>query len=356
MTARLYSDSRIGGVRQWSIGDPSEIRMRVPDQILNCVGFLCLKERGRYTVIGNAFFVGTPDNLRPDGYEYIVTARHLVEMGKRAGGLFLRLNTATGKADTVRISGNWVECEDAEGFDTDVVAMRFTPARDDFTYQVLPSYCLIQRHANPQPIEFIHRPFGIGDDLIVPGLFTEHYGTKRNVPIVRFGHVAAMPHEAIKSKKTGLLYEAYLAELRSIGGLSGSPVMLMVDPIGERSSRLRPPTFFLVGLIRGHWSYDVDSSVMNYSEQEIPEASAGISTVTPSEKILDILFGDEMKKQRATEDEERPHFLKDRKDSAKTKEGVGENSPFGRSNFEDALKRASRKIAESQSKDSEVSE
>ena len=41
---------------------------------------------------------------------------------------------------------------------------------------------------------------GLGDELFFVGLFKEHSGLKRNVPIVRAGNIAAIPEEPIKSR------------------------------------------------------------------------------------------------------------------------------------------------------------
>ncbi len=45
------------------------------------------------------------------------------------------------------------------------------------------------------------------------------------MPIVRHGAIAAMPGEPLYDRKTGLSFRGYLLEVRSTGGLSGSPVV-----------------------------------------------------------------------------------------------------------------------------------
>jgi len=69
-----------------------------------------------------------------------------------------------------------------------------------------------------------HHKLGVGDEVFATGLFTEVTETTRNIPIVRTGTVAMIPGEKIPFGKN--LIEAYLVELRSIGGLSGSPVFV----------------------------------------------------------------------------------------------------------------------------------
>jgi hypothetical protein len=50
----------------------------------------------------------------------------------------------------------------------------------------------------------------VGDELFLPGLFVNHYGRQRNIPIVRTGNIAALPEERVLTEM-GLI-DAYLAE------------------------------------------------------------------------------------------------------------------------------------------------
>jgi hypothetical protein len=99
--------------------------------------------------------------------------------------------------------------------------------------------------ANNQTVE-------IGDDLAIPGLFVPHYGQDRNIPIVRMGTVAAPAEEKLWAEMGKNWFEridAYLIEMRSIGGLSGSPVLIhRYDESGEK----RQSTWGLLGLMQGH--------------------------------------------------------------------------------------------------------
>ena len=74
---------------------------------------------------------------------------------------------------------------------------------------------------------------GPGDELFAIGLFSLRVGTQRNIPIVRSGILAAMPYDSEPFTKDGHPYHAYLAEMRSIGGLSGSPVFIFMGLPGN---------------------------------------------------------------------------------------------------------------------------
>lgn len=69
------------------------------------------------------------------------------------------------------------------------------------------------------------RNLELGDEVFFSGLFYPHSGTRRNIPIVRIGNVAALLEEPVLNRN-GVPMDLYLMESRSIGGLSGSPVFV----------------------------------------------------------------------------------------------------------------------------------
>ena len=90
--------------------------------------------------------------------------------------------------------------------------------------------------------------------------------------------------------------EAYLAEGRSIGGLSGSPVFVRSTVHFPATTRTGEPTqfsasgtFHLLGLMLGHWDAPPD-----FSEPDGRSVNMGISIVVPAYKILEVLFSDEL--------------------------------------------------------------
>lgn len=358
----VYSTNRIGGVKRWYLGDPADHEMRIGDNITDYVGFLCVKDSGKkgqaaYQPFGNAFIVEHPSldetgtKYEPSGCEYLVTAKHLVEDGKKHGDIFLRLNTKDGGKDHIRITGDWHYPKDADGFESDVAAIRFNPPHNEFIYEALPSYSLLGARHNLNVPELMHGPIGLGDQLCTVGLFSGHYGQKRNVPILQFGTIAAVPDpsEPLKDKKTGKAYEAYLVEMRSIAGLSGSPVFLLVDPEARAAKRITSPIVFLLGLVRSYWYYNIDSQTLTTSSDIFTEVNVGISAVTPSQKILEILEGEDVKKEREKEKRETPDRF-ETKFASGIKKRAKTPSDLTRGGFEKALKRASRKVSKPESK------
>ncbi len=131
------------------------------------------------------------------------------------------------------------------------------------------------------------RNIGLGDDVFLTGLFVHHAQTHRNIPIVRVGNISCMLEESVQTADG--LFDAYLVEARSIGGLSGSPVFVVtggsVRQVGNSSQIGTGFECFLLGLMHGHWviPYTVGRAVQN----EL--VSMGIAVVIPSERILEAL-------------------------------------------------------------------
>jgi hypothetical protein len=73
----------------------------------------------------------------------------------------------------------------------------------------------------------------LGDEVFICGAFVGRVGYRKNIPVVRIGNVAAMPEEPIDFASPRKV--AYLIETRSLGGTSGSPVFLNLQP--ERIKR-----------------------------------------------------------------------------------------------------------------------
>jgi hypothetical protein len=137
---------------------------------------------------------------------------------------------------------------------------------------------------------------GLGDDVFVVGLFSRRAGKARNIPIIRVGNIVAMPEEPIETG-TGL-QDAYLIELLSIGGLSGSPVFTYLGGIrreypigGELTLTPYPGAIHLLGLVHGHWNLaseeQIDAVRDNLDGGE--RVNMGVAIVVPIARLLEIL-------------------------------------------------------------------
>jgi hypothetical protein len=109
-----------------------------------------------------------------------------------------------------------------------------------------------------------------------------------------------MPGEPLEDPTSGIEYYAYLVEMRSIGGLSGSPVFAFFSLDRILSGEARPceqTGIFLLGLIRGHWR-KTGTWLSDFESSESDTINTGIAIATPIQEVVDLIEGDEDLKRR----------------------------------------------------------
>jgi hypothetical protein len=323
--------------------------VQIPDEIRRCVVFLYASGTAGRRPVATGFFVSMyPPPDVPEARErstYLVTAKHVVEGVCRARDqLYARVNcrgpkemalwaealreldqreNSGEKTDILRVfedlrakppksmprlaeamakhepslaegaqfedlrgADNWIFHEDPN-VDIAVLHWRPPPTVDVWPFP-------LKRAATPAVIA--REGIGLGDDVFVVGLFSRRTGQARNIPIIRVGNIVAMPEEPIESA-TGL-QEAYLIELLSIGGLSGSPVFTYLGGIrrefpigGEITLNARAGAIHLLGLVHGHWNLpsaervDAVRDALDGRER----VNTGIAIVVPITRLLEIL-------------------------------------------------------------------
>ncbi len=340
---QFYSKSNSGTV--WNLRRPETELMRIPDHAIKSVVFLCVKttngkNKEKFLIGGTAFFVGIPFEGEPSSTcIYLITAKHNIEEAKKFGNLYLRINSHN-EGKYVEVSLNaWDYPPD--GSNADFAIAIIAPPSIDFDYLYTPSELI----ATTQLVR--EKQIGIGDDIVTIGLHLSRAGTSRNLPIVRSGIIACVPHEDEPLfDKNGNPFQAYLAEIRSIGGLSGSPVFAMLGQgrISDDELEGKLHKGFLMGLIRGHYKRNYATI---QSEFGIEEFNEGITMITPISEILNVLYGEEYVKSRkefVTDERRRLAKLHTTEDS-----GFGkplDTERLSQTDFTDALKLASRKIFE----------
>jgi len=264
--------------------------MRVPENLLKCVCFCAYETKsGDKHLNGTAFLAATQDDgmLRP----YVITARHVIKAAEKKGidgCVYLRMNSTedSGDEDTCwreTVVNEWTFHVD-DRIDVAVYALpdllpmfdnMFVPLANCATEDVI-------REKN----------IGIGDQLFFPGLFVRHPGARRNEPIVRFGRIAGMPSTRMITSEGKAT--VYLAESRSIGGLSGSPVFVYIPtdrddpkvPIGPGTPiPLGGGETRLLGMIHGHCgdAVKLDSRI---SDERV---NMGIAVIVPISSILEVI-------------------------------------------------------------------
>lgn len=276
--------------------------MEVPNELSTCVCFLCTNEKGTYVARCTAFFASVPADIgvAEGGHIYLITAKHCIEGAQRYGNtLFARLNMENGPVRYAEIKQAWTY-NDEDG--SDVAAIQFDPP-SNAEFRCIP----IGMMATDQVLR--EKRVGAGDEVVVTGLFTKRKGEARNIPILRAGMISVMPGEPLVDDG-GHEYLAYLIELRSTGGLSGSPVFVVNSRFADPTNRtpnlglqLFSYVFLLLGIIRGHWEHknsvtDIAEDMQNGSEP----FNLGIAIATPSQECVKLLNREEFVKKRREAD------------------------------------------------------
>lgn len=317
--------------------------MQVPDEIRKSVAFLCFNTADGIRLAGTAFFVTVGAEDVGYTFGYVVTAKHVIVGIQRQsidGKALIRVNKTVGDSGFVETHvADWKSHPTEPSVDVSVIPLLLP--RPTFDFRTIPIAMAITDETISQ------LEIGVGDDVFLTGLFVNHYGRERNLPIVRTGNIALMPEEPVHTNELGAI-EAYLIEARSIGGLSGSPVFVFpgLSRIlqGRRNTLTSGTGFHWLGLMHGHWDAEVldgDDVAGDSFRQEA--VNMGIAIVIPVKKILEVINQEafvELRDRRVKELQKGQSPTPDM--AIEGVEGLTEDG------FEDALRRASRRIEPSE--------
>lgn len=329
-----YIDYRLGGIPRYYIAN-REDNMLVPDEVRKSVVYITYqrKKDGQMALGGTGFLV----SVEQEGinFVYIVTAKHVIVDCTHSSNdqkIYLRMNTRDGNAEYVGVeSGAWQEHPTDTSVDVNILA--WAPPRDKFDYLTIPSSMVATKDV------ITSRKIGVGDEVFFTGLFVNHFGTKRNLPIVRIGNIAMMPEEKIPTKKFGSI-EAYIVEARSIGGLSGSPAFVHLGGARQVGGTIQiggGSTFHLLGLMHGHWDLSIDESNTDVIASDSIKKEAvnmGMAIVVPAEKIMEIINQDDNKKTREK------LVKKEQEKVLPVEDGASNSEEFSQEDMNQALKKA----------------
>ena len=125
-----------------------------------------------------------------------------------------------------------------------------------------------------------------GDALYFIGLMTQYYGDKKNYPVIRRGTLALMTDEQIDTP-TGR-QNAFIAELASWPGNSGSPVFLSLAGMRQGSLQLGTKLRFL-GILSGSFLNRVKGTTLEATVIGGNELNTGISFIVPAARVKSVL-------------------------------------------------------------------
>jgi hypothetical protein len=249
---------------------------------------------------------GTGESFRPGGTGfviscgkslYVVTARHVIASAAgldRARKISIRLNREHGGTDCKQFDFcEWqFDAQELEATDTAVLPAPWL-RRQEYVFAHVPW--------TPEAVltDAVRDSFavGVGDEIFITGLFTNHHGQSKNIPVVRIGNISLMPDEPIATK-LGFM-TAYLVEARSLAGLSGSPVFVHFGPLRSwrrGNEKMMMPAGesggFLLGLMHGHFDASGADAVIEVPTdgKEPRGIHTGMGIVVPAQRITGLLL------------------------------------------------------------------
>lgn len=246
---------------------------------------------------GSGFLVSIPcQNFPPPNHHvYAVTNKHVIA----GGAIHVRLNTKSGGKLVMQAkNSNWF-C--ATNDDLAVIALGNLP--DAASVITIPAECFVTR-------EFVkEHDIGIGDEVVMLGRFISREGVQQNSPTARFGHISQMPGDPMTiviDGKEHIQDEAFLCEVRSIGGYSGSPVMVLPNNMYSRNGKqLSSKKGILLGVDFCHvpnWTEASDDKGRPLPHIRVP-LNSGMAGVIPAWKLQELIMSDGPVKQRARAEE-----------------------------------------------------
>ncbi len=298
----------------------------VPEGFLRTVFFLCVEKEDedgerRRQPHATGFFVRVPLlGDRQAGADYMVTARHCINEARPYDNVYIRFNKKDGSfIELPTMVDDWTSHDSAD------VAALLAPRRvlpggvtprdlDTASLKLAdfvgggPEYEYVGEPPEVGPVKIQPR---VGSEIYLLGLFSEHYGGERNLPVARFGHISRMPNP-VQLESHGVRFEvvAYLAEFHSWGGHSGSPVfflhpMMLETQVLDEGGRVRRTTLDLahvtgfLGLLSAHYGIPekVEATGDMLGSMQV-QLNSGIAVITPAHAVGELLMREDLVEQR----------------------------------------------------------
>jgi hypothetical protein len=169
---------------------------------------------------------------------------------------------------------------------------------------------------------------GVGDETIMLGLLTQHDGGTINLPVARFGNIAAAPNTLAPvqlSRQDRFVRPAWLNDCRSRGGFSGSPVWIWRSQYDDMNlykgpglpdnlfAKNQPATYSFLALLGCHrGQFREDTTIYAKGESSSPkrvlqsgddiQLASAMTVVVPAWEISNMLNCSQLKDQRDERD------------------------------------------------------
>src|SRR5438034_8535121 len=189
-----YVDHRLGGIPRYSLTPRKDIDMRVPDEVLKSVVFIGVQQGAVTKYIGTGFFVLLREQEAglPFQFTYLVTAGHVAD---DVDGIpfTIRINKRSGALATVNENeaGDFKWYRHPKGKVVDIaVCPWLVPSREFDAKSLDTAYFLTPELAKETGI-------GVGDEVLMVGLFSKITDEARLIPITRIGNLAMIPSGSV---------------------------------------------------------------------------------------------------------------------------------------------------------------
>jgi hypothetical protein len=226
---------------------------------------------------------------------FVVTAAHVFDLIS-GDVVCIRCNDKSGQAHSIKVRKDtaWRDADKT----CDLVALPFSGDWLQMDHLTLS----LNRGEWEEAHNRLWQP-NLGDEVATVGLYGSHFGLLKNIPVVRVGHIAMMPGEPVMTSHGYV--KAYLIEVKSIAGLSGSPVFLnypdvRATPDGQVAF-LRERKQIPIGMMLGYHVVETAQDQISVPQIQggkyfltpsVDERNTGFAVVLPFARIVD-LFEDE---------------------------------------------------------------
>lgn len=271
----------------------------IPENVKKSVAFIGLVDEKGIAPSGTGFFVSVP-NESDAKYSnvYLVTARHVLKKGGReplVEKISVRINLRNGGTDAPVMSlvtdGANRNVFVAPDSTVDIAVIAASPLQETVDFANVP-LSLVSSQEDLKKLAVSE-----GTEVFFAGLFTHYYGSTKNHPVVRFGHVALLTDE--KVSWFGVPTDLYLIESSSYGGNSGAPVFIYQSADRTPGSvTVGPPAIRLLGVMTGAFQEHSPLTVVQANAIPLSTSNIGIAAVTPSYHLRNLLLSQEMVDQR----------------------------------------------------------
>jgi hypothetical protein len=254
--------------------------MYIPPDMKGIANFLYKEENRDFLPAGTGFTLIIVEGELV--FSYIITCKHVVKpILDDHEKVYVRLERSDElKVEFRALPDDWIFHKDPS---VDIAVHPHHPTGESFRVTAH----FVDELLTDKRLEELHHTISEGDPIVFIGMFEPYTGYTRNIPVVRFGHVAMVTHEKIPTGPS--LAHQYFLECQAFPFNSGAPVF---TPLVVKCHL----TYFILGIVSGFFPKEQHVYMRDQGLTVI--SNLGISTAVPAQDIYDVLYYDELVKLR----------------------------------------------------------